>query len=153
MTIISSTIPANNNVYQLVISDNKHLVYDIQSFDVSGVSIGKIATPYMNNEIYLPDNVLHVDDLNLTLLLSENFVSYVYLLKWLFDSKEQINDYRKTVAINIYDPNFKKIGHIVYSGVWLYNIGSFNSTSADIDSGVQNIPISLSVDGILDIDI
>lgn len=150
---MSESAQAIEHSFRLIIPGEKEVTYDITNFSVPGLTLAKTPTQFQDKELSIPDNLLTVDDLSFSILLTDAFNGYIRLVKWMQDARTTEAGYRKKVRIQVWDPSFSNlIAELVYSGAWPTNIGTFEGNFGTIQPNAMLLPVTLSVDGILDIE-
>jgi hypothetical protein len=113
---------------------------NVQRFNLPGITVGTIEQPTRFKSNNIPGDSILEDDLNITILLDEDFINYEQIRNLvhrtnLYSSDEQIDPEKKRfdIVIQMFNNSNKNIINFKYTNVMLENISDI-----DIDSNLED---------------
>ena len=148
MTGIQSVNPTLPYGFKVTIPLERQLVYDMTTFTIPGLTVNKTTTQYQNVIMNIPDDTLEVEDLVLTVILSDGLQGYKQLTDWFNSARDHEDGFRKDVTVIVYTGDFsEKTTEITFCNSWPTNIGSFTFDYGMPTATPMIVTIVLSVDG------
>lgn len=140
--------PTLQHAFRIIIPEEKQLMYDIVDLQLPGLTLSKTLVQYQNSIMNVPDDVLMVDDISFSIILSDGLSGYIRLLKWLKKARNHETGFRKDVSILIFNGDFsEQTGELSFFNTWPTTIGSFQMDYSIPDAAGVRVSVTLSVDG------
>jgi hypothetical protein len=119
--------PNFSNSMLLVLIDpitNKTILSStISNFTFPGLSVSPIELPVgQQNHLSLPDNVVNIDDINISFVLSNSFKNYFILRRWLLKSAADPLGYLADIVILLVDNNNQVEVNTIFTKVFPTNV-------------------------------
>jgi len=105
------------------------LTYSTQSVTFPGITVGEIPVNHKNYKGFIPDNVVHYDDLNIMFVVDEQFKNYNYLYQRMltnkFATQEEIAEVFDELHVFRLGSNKQPISDVVFHMAFCTNLSSF----------------------------
>lgn len=128
--------PALQTSYKLDIPGWEGLNYFVQSTELPSVSSGGVETAYQNWATNVPSNRIEFDPLNVNFLVSEDFMNYEELYKWMLQitmTEPVVPEMMKNIVLHITNSSRNHKMMVRFHKAYPTMVGSipFDSSSND----------------------
>lgn len=147
-----------NQDFQLLITDafgTENSLYSATRFNVPGSSVGGKELPTRFKDITIAGESVDEDDLNITLMIDDDFINYFYFKDWLeettvfYDNKKTpykgYLHYERDISVSLFNNEGEKIIEFIYEKCHIQSITGFELDSTlndDTENETFDIVIS-----------
>ena len=106
---------AINNNFKIEIPGATEFNFFIQSINIPALAMSEVSTPNLGHYNYFQGDSLQYDPLNFRFLVSEDFTNYIFIQKWLIDTRdnEYPEEFMKDITLHILNNN--KLSNIIFT--------------------------------------
>lgn len=127
---------ATSNNFKIAIPDAQEYNFFIQNINLPSMTLPDVATPNFGHEVYFQGDMIQYEPLNFNFLVSEDFTNYIYIQKWLIDTRdnEYPQDFMKDITLHILNNN--KLANILITFYHAFptSLGELSLSSAISDT-------------------
>ena len=129
VTNYNIAIPTN---FKLEIPGERLYNYFLQSFTMPGITMDGVPTDYTNNQAFMPGNQVVYSDLQVSLVLDEDYQNWTDFHDWIFSFKDEDVWYNLTKDISVHILNANKGQELIFTFTHAFpiSVGDVNLSSA-----------------------
>ena len=127
---------ATTNNFKIEIPGATEFNFFIQSINIPSLSMQEVGTPNLGHNIYFQGDSVQYEPLNFRYLVSEDFTNYIFIQKWLIDTRdnEYPEEFMKDITLHILNNN--KLSNIIFTfhNAFPTSLGELELTSSLSDT-------------------
>ena len=129
--------------FKLEVPGERTYNYFVQSFSLPGVVMDGIQTDHQNWQAFMPGNQIMYADLQVQIILDEDYLNWTNFHDWVFSFKDEDVWYNLTKDIKLHILNANKNQEIIFTFVHAFptNIGAIDLTSAAVGAEPIIFPV------------
>lgn len=122
--------------------------YTILGVNFPGISISTIPLPYKDNLIFVPDDVVQRDEINITFLVDENHENYWFLRDWISGAAryaknfERMKDCFDDMILEIHNSNKVMTQTVKFGTAYPTSISALNFSTAVSEAEVLQADVT-----------
>lgn len=138
--------PALNTSFLLEIPLYREVNYFIQTAEVPGLTMSGVDTPFMNYQGNVPSNRIDYDQLNLTMIVDEDWENWYSIVKWMQRIRRNntpITEDMSDMTLHLFNSVKGKGKRLYFHGAYPVLLGSIplDSTQTDVNPLVCSLAI------------